>query len=93
MIVEFLDPRSPAAPAQHALAALPRSLGGVTLGLVDNSKANAGFLLDRVGEALAETMNVTLLRFGKRVPSDALTAAQLEEITTRCDLVLTAMGD
>lgn len=93
MTVEFLDPRSPAAPTRHRLAPLPRSLDGVTIGLVDNSKANAAFLLDQVGAALAETRHATLLRFGKRVPSDALTAAQLEEITTRCDLVLTAMGD
>lgn len=92
-MVTFLDPRSPAARAQHTLAPLPASLDGSTVGLVDNSKANAGFLLDWLGGELAGTRNVTVLTFRKRIPSDALTAAQLEEITTRCDLVLTAMGD
>ncbi len=93
MTIEFLDPRSAAAPAQLALAPLPRSLDGRTVALVDNSKANAGFLLDRLGDALAEAHGVTLLRYRKRIPSDALTAEQVDEITRRCDLVLTAMGD
>ncbi|TDV57734.1 hypothetical protein CLV71_101607 [Actinophytocola oryzae] len=93
MTVEFLDPRSPAAPAAVTLTPPPRSLEGITIGLVDNSKANAWFLLDWLGERLSASHGVHLVPIRKRVPSDPLTPAQLEELTSQCDLVLTAMGD
>ena len=45
----IVDPASSSAAAAKALAARPRSLEGVTIALLDNSKPNAGVLLERVG--------------------------------------------
>ena len=46
--MRIVDPIGTSAAAARALAARPRSLEGVTIALLDNSKPNAGVLLERV---------------------------------------------
>ena len=50
--IELLDPTGKPRPKEAALALRPESLRGQRIGLLDNSKANADVLLDRVAELL-----------------------------------------
>ena len=80
-------PRAPRAPRR-------RSLRGVTVGLLVNTKQNAAPFLDEVGRLLiAEhgatgTMARTKVNFAAPAPDDLV-----KEMTTSCDVIITGIGD
>ena len=92
---QILDPRG-TAPDVGGRRLAPRdgTLSGKTIGLLNNSKPNAGVVLERLGEVLAQ-------RYGARTvpmrakPSFAVPAAdaQLGELVAECDVVVTGVGD
>ena len=91
----LLDPTGAATrTADTALASRPADLRGLTVGLLDNTKANASALLSEIDEQLrgryhtAESRRYTKDYFGTPV-KDGL----LEQIIDECDLVITAVGD
>ena len=91
----LLDPTGAAARAgDETLAARPVNLRGLTVGLLDNTKANASALLAEVAEQLqgryriGEYRHYTKDYFGTPVKDDLLA-----QIVGECDLVITAVGD
>lgn len=70
------------------------SLAGRTVGLLENTKHNAAYLLDQLGEALVRDHGVSgLVRgtkkaFGKPVPED-----MLRDFAERCDVMIIGVGD
>jgi hypothetical protein len=91
----LLDPTGSAARAVNAtLAPRPGSLRGLTIGLLDNTKANASALLSEIAEQLrvrcttGEERRYTKDYFGTPV-KDGL----LHQIVDECDFVITAVGD
>jgi hypothetical protein len=87
-----LDPTGELAPDAVALTERPASLDGLTVGLLDISKARGDVFLDRVEERLAErglaTRRYAKPTFTKPAPLDLR-----QEIAEQCDAVIEALAD
>lgn len=92
--MRIVDPIGTSAVAARALAARPRSLEGVTIALLDNSKPNAGVLLERVGALLAARGGARAVRaWSKPGASMGAARAVIEEIAAAARVALTASAD
>lgn len=92
--IQVLNPTGKANVPEVAMAPRPDSLEGKVVGLLDNTKANADVFLSRVEELLREKFRVAeIMRRRKPTASRAMPDGMLEELTTRCDLVINAFGD
>jgi hypothetical protein len=92
--MHIVDPGSSSAAAAKVLAARPRSLEGVTIALLDNSKPNAFVLLERVAAQLAARGGAHAVRaWAKPGSSISASPAVLEEIASVARVALTASAD
>ena len=92
--MRIVDPIGTSAASAKALAPRPHSLEGVTIALLDNSKPNAGALLERVGELLASRGRARAVRaWSKPGSSIGATPAVIEEIAAAARVALTASAD
>jgi hypothetical protein len=73
------------------LAPRKPSLAGLTIGVLDNSKPNAGVLLHRVAELLAARTGGSVRGWSK--PSAARPAEILDDIAKDAHVVLTGSAD
>jgi hypothetical protein len=90
----IVDPIGTSAARALTLAGRPRSLEGATIALLDNSKPNAGVLLERVGALLAARVGARAVRtWGKPGASTGAAPAVLEEIAATARVALTASAD
>ena len=95
----ILDPTGQGGAQPDAtLAARPGTLEGARIGLLDNTKANAGVLLTVLGDLLSEAgakgaSPSELVRVRKAGFTNPVSESEIEEIRTRCDMVVTAIGD
>ncbi|HEV8584935.1 MAG TPA: hypothetical protein VGT02_08185 [Methylomirabilota bacterium] len=76
----------------NRLAPRKASLAGLTIGVLDNSKPNAGVLLHRVAELLAARTGAAGVR-GFSKPSAARPAEILDDIAKSAHVVLTGSAD
>ena len=87
-----LDPTGELSPVARELTARPPSLDGLTIGLLDISKARGDVFLDRLDALLTErghrTVRYKKPTFTKNAPIDLR-----HEIATRCDVVIEALAD
>lgn len=97
MTAEIIDPTqrphtvSAAAPA---VAPRPRSLNGIRIGLLGNTKRNADLILDAVGAQLAGRHDaVTLVPRTKTQFAMPLPVDLIEELVRECDVVVIGVGD
>ncbi|WP_136710025.1 UGSC family (seleno)protein [Agromyces sp. H66] len=97
MIAEMIDPtkrpriESAATPAS---AGRPRSLDGLRIGLLGNTKRNADLILDAVGAQLARRADaVTLVPRTKTQFAMPLPVDLIEELIRECDVVVIGVGD
>jgi hypothetical protein len=68
------------------------TLAGARIGILDNSKPNAGVLLERVAELVAGRTGAAVAgRWTK--PGSSRPATMIEEITASVDVVLTGSAD
>jgi hypothetical protein len=74
------------------LAPRKSSLSGLTIGVLDNGKPNAGALMHRVAELLAARTGAAGVR-GWSKPSAARPAEILDDIAKGADVVLTGSAD
>ena len=92
-LVRLIDPTGGAV-ARRTLTLAPRpgALGGLTFGLLDNSKANSDAFLAELAKALgvADDAIVSLRKGGASHPPEP---EIVEEIKRRCDVVVTGVGD
>jgi hypothetical protein len=90
--VKVLDPTSERTPAERVRVQRPADLAGLTVGLLDISKARGNVFLDRVEERLrardVEVRRYTKPTFTKPAPIDLR-----HEISTQCDVVIEALAD
>jgi hypothetical protein len=92
--MRIVDPIGTSAASAKALAARPRTLEGVTIALLDNSKPNAGVLLERVGALLAARGGARAVRaWRKPGASTSAAPAVIEEIAAAARVALTASAD
>ena len=88
------DPRGIVDAKPQALAARPRSLDGLRLGVLDNTKWNANKLLRRSVELLRKEIDFAAINsYHKESFSRSAAPELIEEIAGRNDVVLTAIGD
>jgi hypothetical protein len=68
--------------------------GGIRLGVLDNSKANADHLLKLIVEGVQKDFNVDSVVY-KRKPASSRPATEqiLDELAKEADLVISAMAD
>ena len=90
--MKVLSPLGTTPDTVRPLAKCPPSLGGLRIGVLDNSKPNADVLLDRVAEALAARAGgATIRRWTK--PGSSRPAEMIDEIAAAADVVLTGTAD
>jgi len=88
----LLDPTSESAPVTRTLNPRPASLDGLTVGLLDISKARSDVLLDRIEQRLAAD-GVTVRRYAKPTFSKPAPIDLRHEIATQCEVVIEALAD
>jgi hypothetical protein len=88
-----LDPRGEVDADEQPIADRLDDLDGTTIGLLDNSKANADVLLDEVAAILTAEYGVADTVSARKdkspIPADSLA----DTLATRCDAVVNAYGD
>ena len=88
----LLDPTSERAPAGRQHAPRPDALDGLTIGLLDISKARGDVFIDQLAGQM-EARGLTVRRYRKptytRVAPDPLR----QQIATECDVVVEALAD
>jgi hypothetical protein len=87
-----LDPTSERTPAIRERLARPSTLSGLTVGLLDISKARGNVFLDRLEELLA-ARDVKVARFAKPTFTKPAPIDLRHEISTTCDVVIEALAD
>ena len=94
MIVKILDPTVQPERAEAVTAKRVSALDGKVLGLLANGKVNGDRLLALVRDELGARYDirevVTMAKKGASVTADD---AMLEALASRCDVVVTAIGD
>ena len=88
----LVDPTSELAPAARALNPRPASLDGLTVGLLDISKARGDVLLDRLEQRLVDD-GVRVLRYRKPTFAKPAPVDLRHEIATHCEVVIEALAD
>ena len=88
----LLDPTAERAPAARARLARPASLEGLTVGLLDISKARGNVFLDRVAELLA-AQGVTVNRYRKPTFTRPAPTALRQQIAAENQLVIEGLAD
>jgi hypothetical protein len=88
----LLDPTSERTPAALTLTPRPASLDGLTVGLLDISKARGDVLLDRLEERLTAD-GVTVRRYAKPTFAKPAPVDLRHEIATQCEVVIEALAD
>ena len=92
--IKVLSPAGVGKVGETALPPLPADLRGKTVGLLDNTKANADLLLGRLGELLRERHGVRSLVYCRK--ANASTPAPpdlLSDLTRSVEVVITASAD
>ena len=88
------DPRGIVEAKPQALAPRARTLDGVRLGVLDNTKWNANKLLRRSVDLLGERINFAAVNsYRKESFSRSATPELITRIAAESDVVLTAIGD
>lgn len=93
MTIEILRPDGATGDPGAALAAPPAVLAGTTIGVLDNTKPNAGVLLDRMAAKLAERTGAVVTRRDTKNAAVAAEDQVLEGITKEVKVVLTGSAD
>lgn len=92
--MKIFDPTSRPVTRTLALAPWPTRLGGLRLGLVDNTKFNSDTLLAKLGERLERRHGTRVtLTSRKRSASHEIDEAAIQALRNQADLVISGIGD
>ena len=90
----LISPVNEATVAESALAPRLSSLRGKRVGLLDNSKAKAGKMLDTVAAILDARYGFSnIVRHRKPSASKPASPEAVTELASSCDLVVVGVGD
>jgi len=94
MPIQILDPTTEATPRRIAYASRPKSLAGLRLGLVDNTKHNSDQLLLRIAGILEREHGAKTHIIRRKKSSGAAPHTEIvDEIKAACDVVVAGVGD
>jgi hypothetical protein len=88
----LLDPTSERAPSARAPAPRPATLDGLTVGLIDISKARGDVFLDRLDERLREH-GLLVKRYRKPTFTRPAPTALRQQIAAECRVVVEGLAD
>lgn len=88
----LLDPTAERVPVTRALLARPASLAGLTVGLLDISKARGNVFLDRIDQRLT-TLGMKVKRYRKPTFTRVAPTALKQQITLECNVVVEGLAD
>lgn len=88
----LLDPTSELEPPSREPVALPASLDGLTVGLLDITKAKGDLFLDQLGLRLEER-GITVRHYAKLTSAKPAAPEVGQTIAEECDLVVEALAD
>jgi|TARA_B100001971_G_C18257034_1_gene583054 hypothetical protein len=92
--MKLIDPTVQGPNTIHKRAPRLASVNGLTVGLLANGKANADILLRETAALFADRNGCKVAEMAwKRNASAPAEPATLEDVATKCDFMLTAMGD
>ena len=86
------DPTAEAAPVQRERLTPPKSLDGLTIGLLDIGKTRSDEFLDSVDRLLTERGH-KVRRYAKPTNAKPAPVAVVQSIATECDVVVEALAD
>ena len=87
-----LDPTNEATPAEIEKSVRPESLAGLTIGLLDISKARGDVFLDQLEQRLTD-LGSSVRRYTKPTFAKPAPVDMRHEIATECDAVIEALAD
>ena len=94
MPIQILDPTTEIKGRRINYAARPKSLEGVRIGLVDNTKHNSDELLKRIAAILEKEHGAKTHGIRKKKSSGAAPHAEIiEEYKANCDVIVAGVGD
>ena len=88
----LLDPTAERTAASRSLTTRPAALDGLTVGLLDISKARGDVLLDRLDELLAE-QGIKVKRYRKPTFARIAPTSLKQKIAEECDLLVEGLAD
>ncbi len=88
----LLDPTSEQQPAERQPLPRPAALDGLTIGLLDISKARGDIFLDELDREL-QARGLAVKRYMKPTFARPAPAALQQQIATECDVVVEALAD
>lgn len=88
----LLDPTAERTSAIRALLARPASLDGLTVGILDISKARGNVFLDRIDEQLT-ARGITVKRYRKPTFTRVAPVALKQQIAAECNIVIEGLAD
>ncbi len=88
----LLDPTAESTPEKRERLERPAELRGLTVGLLDISKARGDVFLDELETQLAEK-GLKVRRYQKPTFARTAPVGLQQEISTLCDLVIEALAD
>ncbi|CAB4725013.1 MAG: hypothetical protein F2934_05590 [Actinobacteria bacterium] len=92
MTTTILDPTSERTVAHRTLLERPTTLSGMTVGLLDISKARGDVFLDRLEQRLTE-VGAKVKRFKKPTFTKPAPVDLRHEIASQCQVVIEALAD
>ena len=94
MAIQIYDPTTEVAARRIAFAPRPKSLAGLSIGLVDNTKHNSDQLLLRIAVLLEREHGAKAHIIRKKKSAGAAPHAEiLEELKGSCDVIVAGVGD
>lgn len=88
----LLDPTAELASVARALSARPASLAGLSVGILDISKARGNVFLDRVDELLTDR-GIAVKRYKKPTFTRPAPDALRQQIAAECNVVVEGLAD
>jgi hypothetical protein len=88
----LLDPTAERSPARRERLPRPASLAGLTIGLLDISKARGDIFLDQIEARLVE-LGLSVKRFRKPTFARVAPIDLKQQVSAGCDLVVEALAD
>jgi hypothetical protein len=91
--LKFLDPRGSASPEDRALISGLDTLAGKVIGIIDNGQSNSTTMFRELAQLIRDKFQPAEVIFRTK-PSHMQAAPKkiMEEMTSRCDAVITGLG-
>ena len=94
MPIQIFDPTTEVAARRIAYVPRPKSLAGMRIGLVDNTKHNSDQLLLRIADILEREHGAQAHIIRKKKSAGAAPHAEIvEDYKANCDVIVAGVGD